>query len=325
MRRLSAAAASPGRFGGVPAALLLVVAGCHGHGTGLTNANCSAVFAPGEGAAAVTMGSGGAFDLDFGPLLLGQEQRQQIAISNVGLAPLHPSLQSPAASTGFSVEFSSSEALQPGAPSLVLTVRFHPTVGGPTSAQVSVVTDCPGGNLTLNLKGEGYQPLLVVDPPMLDFGRVLLGSQEPRDLKITNDSDAARALTLFPLQGDGSGLFRLLAAPPAMLAPHEQVTLTVIFRPTEAGRIPIQSALAVALDCTGCQAQVDLRAQGVLTGLSVTPNPIDFGSVTPWPMLRSRCSWSRRSCRRPRMPSSWGRRRRPPIRSFKQGTRSSCR
>ena len=88
-------------------------------------------------------------------------------------------------------------------------------------------------------------------------------------------------MTLFPLQGDGSGLFRLRSAPPAMLAPHEQVTLTVIFRPTEAARTPMQSALAVTLDCTGCEAQVGLRAQGVLTGLSVTPNPLDFGSVMP--------------------------------------------
>jgi Abnormal spindle-like microcephaly-assoc'd, ASPM-SPD-2-Hydin len=277
MRRLTPAAA------GLAGALILAAPGCRTHGIGITNASCLAELTAGEGAAAVTPGAtADSLDLDFGPLLLGQQLDQVILISNVGEASLQVlSLEPPVASAGFEVGLSSPDPLQPGSAPLIVAVRFRPMASGPTSAQVVLATDCPGGNLTLNLTGDGFRPLLEVDPPALEFGRVLLGSSEQRDVRVTNDSDTARALTFFPIQGADSALFRMQTAPPAMLAPHEQTTLSVVFTPTEAVRLPTRSAIALALDCTGCEAEVGLTGQGVLTGLSVTPNPLDFGALEP--------------------------------------------
>jgi hypothetical protein len=123
----------------------------------------------------------------------------------------------------------------------------------------------------------GAAPQIVVDPPSLDFGVLPLGSTLPRTFRIENRGDADLLVDNVEIRGNDA--FTLLSSAAGTIAPGEGIDVVVQFEADDLGSEA--QAIVTSDDALQPSVPVDLRGDAALGVLSVTPNPVEFGSVAP--------------------------------------------
>ena len=210
--------------------------------------------------------------LNFGPVFIGQSNLLSFQVTNSGgvtltgtvtvlppfflpLSTINPQL------TTFAV---------PGHASTNIVVGFSPAAPG-TFSNVVVFTS-NGGNATNPVTGSGLvPPHLVVSPPSLDFGRVLLNDSATLSFQVANLGGSILTGSV-----TGSELFTINESPSLNLQPGQTGSVSVTFAPVDGGSF----TNAVVFSSNGGNSTNVVTGYGVTPAqLYVVPYSVDFGAV----------------------------------------------
>jgi hypothetical protein len=118
--------------------------------------------------------------IDFGTAFVDGHKDAVFAIRNVGFGTLAGSVSE--ICDQFSVVSGGGAYSIDAGDSLVVTVRFSPTVEGPDTCDVETGTECS----SVTCLGTGQGPLCSISPPALDFGFVTIGRHADLTVAVTN-------------------------------------------------------------------------------------------------------------------------------------------
>jgi len=214
--------------------------------------------------------------LEFEPTFTTLTRTATLTLTNTGESVAQ--LQLPFGASGpFSVDNTTcAVTLAPGA-SCQVSYRFAPQATGPVEATVMLQAADPATPATLTLRGDAILPgVLSLSTSALDFGSVLLTTESPKTVTLTNTGAADVTL---PASFVVSAPFGLVAEDcPESLAAGASCTISLKYAPTQAGvqtqNLSISSTpevVPVTLAMTGTG-----QAPGVL---SPSTSSLDFGNV----------------------------------------------
>ena len=162
-----------------------------------------------------------------------------------------------------------------------LEVVFLPTVEGMATGTLTLHTDAPDRpTVVVNLTGKGVKPNLVVDPSMLAFGDVRVGTSRTQMVTMVNSGTGSITLTNITISG--SAAFSLVTAPslPFSLAPGAAQAFTVRYNPVTESTALDTGVLTFNTNDPGFPSlKVDLSGRGVKPNLVVDPSSLVFGDV----------------------------------------------
>ncbi|MFI5910814.1 choice-of-anchor D domain-containing protein [Dactylosporangium sp. NPDC051541] len=158
---------------------------------------------------------------------------------------------------------------------LSVPVRFTPTATGGATGSLTFTTDA--GTVALDLHGTGTRAGLGATPVSLSFGTVPTGASKTLGVSIANTGTSAVTITgstapAAPFTATG------FPANGATIAAGASVSVAVKYAPTTAG------SQAGSLTVTSSAGPVTVPLSGTAVAgaahLTITPNPVAFGSVT---------------------------------------------
>lgn len=209
---------------------------------------------------------------------------QQLVIQNTGDTPLtFGSIQLVGAdAASFQVGSNSCLASLDAGMSCALEVGFRPMASGLQQATLSIGSDDPASPLDVPLAGTGTNPLASVSPADVDFGELEVGTTSPqRTVTVTNAGTGSLILGGVWLQDD-DGNFQIVGGdcPGRTLQGNESCAVELVFAPYRLGILT--GTLIVDSNAGGSNVPLTGASSAAGTAvLSLSPNPIDFGSVTP--------------------------------------------
>jgi hypothetical protein len=279
--------------------LLSSVAGCSCHTSHIAQAKGNpdffnpksdpALSIVDETGAAVAQGK--TVTIDFGPTLVNQDQANQktLFVINNGVATVELNEIKKADgfdSDDFKVPTASQvkQSIAAGQTGQV-TLSFAPGASGDFASDFTLVTDADDSlsqPLTVHLKGQGVSNGCVMAPAdKLDFGNVRLNGSYTKNLVIQNTTPLDYAINFKGITGADAALFTTsLATGPVTIKAHDQLSVPVTFTANHRDLAAAEFQFSSPADM--CQpAPFDLRANGVDSLITATPNPVDFGFVDP--------------------------------------------
>lgn len=222
--------------------------------------------------------------LGFGNVTVGGSSSKTFAISNTGNATLTGTV---ARATGTSAEYTFSPAsfsVAAGA-SQVVTVTYAPADTSTDGGSLLVSSnDTASPTLSVALSGTGVvapTPAIAVSPSSLGFGTVTLGASASLTAQIQNAGTATLNVTGIALCSGTSAEFTWAPAAPLSVAPGQSATLTVAYKPTDAGTD--SGCLALTSD-DPASPTVNLGVSGAgavqaVATILLDPGSLDFGTV----------------------------------------------
>lgn len=219
-------------------------------------------------------------DGNFGEVCLGSFVDRPVIVTNRGPCPL----------TIWQVTSSSPDFLPPGVAfyplvvgagdSVELPVRFQPSVLGPATATLTIVSDDPAGDRHVELRGTAPAPRLVLAlPDAGSFGDVCVDRFGDQTLTLAN---AGRCTLTVSAVSSSSPEFGVpeVDAYPLTVAPGVAVELPVRFAPTSFGTK--SATLTVTSDDPGGPRTIGVSGTAPPPVLSVTGTtyfgPVEFGT-----------------------------------------------
>jgi hypothetical protein len=240
-----------------------------------------------EPSTGVTSSSPSQATVDFGIVPVGQTRTIAFSLANTGVASLTIThIVVTTADPEFTLDLAEGTQVVSGTP-ISVPAHFTPFSGGEKTAVFTLQTDSSDvPSVTLTLQGQGVKLDVQVVPEALNFGQVVIHTQDMLPITLTNSSAAPVTVTLSAVQGTDATLFTLGTLASATLAAGQVETLAVTYAPVQVTAAP-STAFFTITECQGCTSlPINLIGQPVDTGLSITPNPLDFsflpvgGSVT---------------------------------------------
>jgi hypothetical protein len=222
-------------------------------------------------------------EIDFGSVVVGQEEERRFVLRNTGrgLLRIRAVERADDLPASFRFELRSAE-LDPGAEG-ELTVFFKPADEGAAAGALVVRSDSAVPELRLTVRGLGLRPRLVVEPAALAFGPVVVGENVEQRATITNAGALPVDLQVgAPVGRDGfvfSAGFPGGEPSSVRLAPGAAVELSVTFQPASVGEAEGEVAVRACAACEG--SVIALRGRGVAAALVPEPAELDFGPVLP--------------------------------------------
>ena len=145
---------------------------------------------------------------------------------------------------------------------------YNPDDSNGKTVYADVVVPCPPAALRIS-------------PPSLDLGSTIVGqSSAAKTMTVTNVGSAPAPLGAPTLAGASPGDFALDPAGTcagATLTPKQSCTVVVRLAPTTTG--PLAATVTVA-SSNGGSASGSLTGTGIETSITITPAPVDFGTLT---------------------------------------------
>ncbi len=203
---------------------------------------------------------------------------QTITLANTGTTSIH--IRALTTTPDFTVT-GSCPSIGPGA-SCPLSVAFTPTA---SSSQVTtnvidaleISSDSSASLDFISLFGAATPSTLVLSPPSLDFGTVLVGNSATLPVQITNASPTPAVFNSITTTGSYTSANNCPSAG-AQLAPSASCTVQVTFTPSQTGSNT--GALNIATSLTSLPLIAQLTGSGAQAQLQVTPTSLAFPSVT---------------------------------------------
>jgi len=212
--------------------------------------------------------------LDFGPVLVGQQQRQAVTLSNAGNAQLRIT-----ALGGVELPFTVDENEFSLAPleEQVLEIIFAPTDLGNASDTLVIASNDPQiDRITVVLSGSGTASGALAAEDV-DLGDVPLGQSKEVTVVVANNRNIDFSYNELSLSGVGSAFFERLApnANSGIIVAGEQLAVVLLFTPQEIGAASVTLRLAGADDAI----QANLLGRGVQQRIEIAPSEVNFGTV----------------------------------------------
>jgi len=146
-----------------------------------------------------------------------------------------------------------------------LTVPVTINDGADDSPVFNAVLTVVAGELAVELSGEA-----LANGDILSFDDLLIGTEDSRELVISNTGTTTLVITDIQVNGDD---FRLDSAIPGPIAPGDNTTLSIVFQPTSVGP---KNAVLTIISASADPFQINLTANG----LSEAPPLEIFNVVT---------------------------------------------
>ena len=212
---------------------------------------------------------------DLGDVPLLSQAEAAVVVANRGNAAWQPATPPSTTGEGFSWVAGCDVPVAPNA-TCTARVRFAPVV---EDAHAGVLTFAPAVDseepLAVPLAGRGTAPSVVLDPPSLDFGDVLVGASATLVAHVENRGEDAVTV---PLVVDGAFLFADGArAAELIVAPATTVDVDVVFAPSSGG--PATGTLRATTCGLACGPLVALTGRSTAPRVDVQPRTVDLGVV----------------------------------------------
>lgn len=212
--------------------------------------------------------------IEAGVVAVGASQRAELTLSNAGRVPFRV-VEVTSSDPVLSVSFEPFE-LAAGASGSVALI-FTPQTSGPFRGELAVTIDDGSEPHIVPFAGEATVAQAAIDVASIDFGRVALGTAQPRPLTISNPSLLEVQVEL-TLPADAPFSAKEPDPNALTLRPGERRDLSLIFTPAALGSA---EAIAQVRPCTGCAPiEVALTGVGIIDEVDIFPTVIDFGVVT---------------------------------------------
>ncbi|HVK40186.1 MAG TPA: choice-of-anchor D domain-containing protein [Candidatus Kapabacteria bacterium] len=207
-------------------------------------------------------------------------QEPALAVRNIGDAPL--TIASLAIGGAHASEFSVAGVTLPAvvAPgdSVVVRIRFAPTVAGARTAELIVTSDDPASATQLvTLAASGLQGRLqLISGDRVDFGDVTIATTGQQSLRVTNSG--AAPLVVADVALSGAGVFTLtVPGLPLTIAPGDTVVIPARFAPVAAGAV--SARITFVSNGVMPSTELELVGRGVAPGLALDRSALAFGAV----------------------------------------------
>ncbi len=233
--------------------------------------------APGSPSSVVVAGTGvaPAFNVtprivSFGNVGLNTTATDSVIVTNPGTAAL---VISSASTTGARFGVTPSFATVPPLGAQVFRVSFSPLQSGLQSTHVIFTHNGRAVPDSVSLSGTGVTPVFSIEPSSLNFGNVLLGTVRQDSLIVTNSG-----LVNLVVNSVTSSNPRFSVLPAlAVIPPGESTEFYVMFAPLLSGLS--SSTLTFTHNAPNSPSVVSVQGAGIVSGFSVQPSSLDFGSV----------------------------------------------
>jgi hypothetical protein len=162
----------------------------------------------------------------------------------------------------------------------VWTATFTGTVLGLHECTIDILDD-DGNADFVTLSATVVAPIMTVQPPVVGFGEITVGSEASQTVSISNDGTAPLTVSAVDVTGSAE---LTVAAPtlPLTIAARTTEILTVTYRPGAAGT-DMATLTVRGDDPAHATADVALSGTGVAVTtaphLALSPNPVDLGSA----------------------------------------------
>ncbi len=151
-----------------------------------------------------------------------------------------------------------------------VTVEFAPTAIGDQTAVVSVAhNDSDASPSNVSVSGTGLAPSATLSPDPVAFGDVNTEDTALREVNVTNDGNVPLNVTGATVESDATGAFSVVSGTTGVVAPGENLALTVEFAPSAPGSA--SAVLNVTHNASGSPTAAVLEGTGVEPVANVTP------------------------------------------------------
>jgi hypothetical protein len=208
----------------------------------------------------------------FGQISLGQTQVQPVVVTNSGSTSLTISAISMSDAV-FSVSGMKLPSTLAAGQSTSLNVVFAPVQSGVTSGVVTFTNDSGSPEFSLPVEGMGVEKSpSSATPATVSFGQVPVGATATLPVVLSNLRRTNIDLRAYEIQGSAFSVVE--PALPVVIAPGQNITLTVAFKPKTSG---LTSGEIFAF---GAGLNIPVTGTGTNGGFSISPSTLNFGSVT---------------------------------------------
>jgi hypothetical protein len=210
--------------------------------------------------------------LDFGDVPVGQTSTdQQIAVTNVGLAPVVVSMAGGAAGDFGGFQDCQGKTLAVG-DTCHITYQFTPPSAGPDTGSTS--GNINGQAFAFDFKGNGIAPEFRISPTRFEFGKVQVGhTSADQQVTVTNVSSLPATVSMAGGAAGDFGGFQDCQG--KTLQPGDSCHITYQFTPPSAG--PDSGSTGGSIN--GQAFAFDFSGTGVDPKFLITPTRFDFGEV----------------------------------------------
>lgn len=208
--------------------------------------------------------------LNFGNVLNGSNKMDSVVVKNIGTANLI--ITSVASSNNLYTVTPGNGTIVPGA-LMKFYVTFAPITDGIKNGYVYFNHNASTTKDSISVTGTGVSPKFTANPMSIDFGNVVLGTNEldsiivtntgTSNLIISNVTSATAAYKVTPVNGT--------------LTPGTSKTFYVKFTPLVDG--PYQGAIYFYHNASALRTTVVVSGTGVSPKFSVNPNNLNYGNV----------------------------------------------
>jgi hypothetical protein len=216
--------------------------------------------------------------VDFGEVTIGLSARQTLILRNSGNGPLaivevRPDLDL----TGELTLDGVPQSLSAGVTAEV-ELRLAPSTRGARNSGVVFVTDSVvTPEVRVEILAVAIDPALAAEPPVFDFGRVVIGQSATASITVTNVGDTPVAITAIYGDSDTSSEFTASGSN-GELVPGNSTEIRISYRPRDIGEdrgLIIVGDDAARPDKLG----IAVRGIGVESEIEIDPQTIDFGTL----------------------------------------------
>jgi hypothetical protein len=214
----------------------------------------------------------------FGSVPVGAVNVRSLVVLNVGNAAWVPLSPPAVEGVGFAWRSGCDVAVGPGG-TCTLEVAFAPADVGEATGRVRISTTTGEPVISESTLSATATPATIAfTPAALDFGDVLAGDVRTASVTVEN-TGGERITTTASVVGDGAFFVGSAGTRtvPLVLGSGDRATLTVAFRPTQAG--PASAQLVAEVCGPGCGPGLALSGVVSAPRIEASPRQIDFGAV----------------------------------------------
>ncbi|HEY1097853.1 MAG TPA: choice-of-anchor D domain-containing protein, partial [Myxococcota bacterium] len=219
--------------------------------------------------------------IDFGGVFTGRARTQNVAINNVGNAPVVVGSVAFAGSAGFVVDAVTLPAtIAPGA-SLPLVVRLTAASPGPLQ-DILVVDDTDGNSLEIATTAVARDEGDILAPDTLAFGPVYAGTTVERVVTVDNDGLGALTLSSASITGTGAPRYAIVGTNllPEEIEAGSSFDLRVSYTaPAPTGFNDAATLTLRSDDPDDDPITIELSGTGVRPVIAVSPGNLNLGVV----------------------------------------------